>query len=159
MKSGETVLVDPETTIQRITLIFFAFTNVGAFLGIATSYAEKRVGFWLAYLLPGIVYFLLPIILALTCKRTIRHPPNGSELTNAFRIVTTAVRRNNGKLWVKDFWEKAKPFMLANEGVTTWKGGPIPWNDKLVDDVRRFVYWRPDARPFTNVLLEPWKLA
>jgi hypothetical protein len=63
LKSGEKVLVDPETTIQRMMLIFYGLINVGAFFGIATTYAEKDVGYWLAYLLPGIMYFLLPIIL------------------------------------------------------------------------------------------------
>ena len=38
LKSGEKVLVDPETTIQRIMLIFYGFINCGAFFAIATTY-------------------------------------------------------------------------------------------------------------------------
>lgn len=138
LKSGEKVLVDPETTIQRITLIFYAFVNVGAFFAIATTYAEKRVGYWLAFLLPGIVYFLLPVVLALTYKKTIRYKPKGSELTDVFRIITMAVKRSKGKMWGEAFWARAKPSVLAAEGITTWKGQPIPWTDKLVDDVHRY---------------------
>lgn len=63
--SGEKVVVDPETTIQRIMLTFYAAINVGAFFAIATTYSEKYVGFWLAYLLPGVFYFLLPLLLLL----------------------------------------------------------------------------------------------
>ena len=53
LKSGERVIVDPETTIQRLTLTFYgrlyfvlhcllanmieALVNVGAFFGIATT--------------------------------------------------------------------------------------------------------------------------
>lgn len=131
------MLVDPETTIQRISLIFYAFVNVGAFFAIATTYAEKRVGYWLAFLLPGIVYFLLPVVLALTYKKTIRYKPKGSELTDVFRIITIAIKRSKGKMWGAEFWERAKPSVLAAEGITTWKGHPIPWTDKLVDDVHR----------------------
>jgi hypothetical protein len=63
LKSGEKVLVDPESTIQRMMLIFYGLVNVGAFFALATTYSEKYVGYWLAFLLPGILYFLLPILL------------------------------------------------------------------------------------------------
>ncbi|KAF2093282.1 putative MFS peptide transporter [Rhizodiscina lignyota] len=142
LKSGEKVLVDPETTIQRITLLFYAFVNIGAFFAIATTYAEKRVGYWLAFLLPGIVYFLLPLVMLLTYKKTIRYPPKGSELTNVFKIIGLAIKRNKGKVWGKGFWERVKPSVLAREGIT------VEWTDKLVDDTRRtmvacmmFLYW------------------
>ena len=54
LKSGERVVVDPETTIQRVMLIFYGFVNVGAFYAIATTFVEKYNGYWLAFLLPGI---------------------------------------------------------------------------------------------------------
>lgn len=55
LKSGEKVIVDPETTINHLTLYFHASANVGALFPIATVYAEKLMGFWLAFLLPGTV--------------------------------------------------------------------------------------------------------
>ncbi|KAJ8131049.1 hypothetical protein O1611_g2580 [Lasiodiplodia mahajangana] len=66
LKSGEKVLVDPETTISHILLIFYAFVNVGAFFSIAVVYIEKYRGFWLAFLAPGIIYFLLPVLLGVS---------------------------------------------------------------------------------------------
>lgn len=45
LKSGEKVLVDPETTISHILLIFYAFVNVGAFFSIAVVYIEKVCDF------------------------------------------------------------------------------------------------------------------
>ncbi|CAK7227198.1 peptide transporter ptr2 [Sporothrix curviconia] len=67
--AGEKVIVDPERTIQRILLIFYAMINIGSFFAIATTYTEKYVGFWVSFLLPGIVYFLLPALLLAVYKR------------------------------------------------------------------------------------------
>lgn len=61
LKTGEKVIVDPGTTIQSMLMIYYWAVNVGAFMQVATSYAEKRIGFWLAYLVPGIVYIIMPI--------------------------------------------------------------------------------------------------
>lgn len=41
LKSGEKVLVDPETTVSHILLIFYAFVNIGAFFAIAVVYLGK----------------------------------------------------------------------------------------------------------------------
>lgn len=131
LKSGERVLVDPEVTIQRIMLYFYSMINIGAFFAIATTYAEKYVGYWLAFLLPGIVYFLLPILLGFMYKRTIKKPPMGSELTDFFKIVGMAIKQNKGKLWGKNFWHGAKPSVLAEKGVQ------VAWSDKAVEDVHR----------------------
>lgn len=131
LKSGEKVLVDPETTIQRIVLWFYAFINIGAFFAIATTYAEKRIGYWLAFLLPGIVYLALPIILLGLYKKILKKPPSGSELTNVFKIIFTAVKRNRGNFFAKNFWDKARPSRLSQEGIS------VPWDDKLVKDVGR----------------------
>lgn len=38
LKSGEKVIVDPETTINRIMMIFYSCVNVGAFFAIGMSY-------------------------------------------------------------------------------------------------------------------------
>lgn len=48
LPSGEKVLVDPESTVQRIMLIFYALINIGAFFAIATTYTEKYIGYWYA---------------------------------------------------------------------------------------------------------------
>ena len=48
LPSGERVIVDPAVTIERMLLYYYWATNIGAFFGVATTYAEKRIGFWLA---------------------------------------------------------------------------------------------------------------
>lgn len=134
LKSGEKVIVDPETTARRTMLIFYAFVNIGAFFMLATTYSEKYVGFWLSYLEAGIVYFLLPILLFAIYKRTYKAPPNGSsDLTNAVKIIWTALKRNKFRVWRKGFWDAAKPNVLATQGVY------VDWDEKLVEDVRRTI--------------------
>nr|OQO23868.1 hypothetical protein B0A51_05880 [Rachicladosporium sp. CCFEE 5018] len=44
LPSGEKVVVDPEVTVQRIMLYFYASMNIGAFFAIATTYSERIVG-------------------------------------------------------------------------------------------------------------------
>lgn len=105
--------------------------------GIATVYAEKDYGFWLAFLLPGILYFLLPLVLAGTAKRTVRHPPNGTVLSAVASILAMGIRRSKGRVWRADFWENVKPSVLAAQGITTFRGKPIAWTDKLVVETQR----------------------
>lgn len=134
LKSGEKVIVDPEATTNRIMLLFYGFVNVGAFFMIATTYAEKYVGFWLSFLLAGIIYFLLPILLVAMYKKTYKRPPAGnSEVSRAFTIFWTALRQNRFQLWRKDFWDRATPPRLQEKGIT------VSWTDKNVKDVSRTV--------------------
>jgi dipeptide/tripeptide permease len=137
LKNGTKVIVDPELTINRISLIFYCFVNVGAFLGIGTAYAEKRVGFWLAFLVPGVVYFMLPLLLLATKHKTYRRAPNGSDMDQFFRVFSFAVLHNKFNFFKKGFWDSVKPSVLRAQGIDTYRGKPITWDDKLVEDVRR----------------------
>jgi proton-dependent oligopeptide transporter, POT family len=127
------VLVDPETTVQRIMLIFYASINIGSFFEIATTYSEKYVGYWLAFLLPGIIYFLLPFLIWFLYKRLVKKPPVGSEFTRFVKITLRAIKENNGNLFVPSdaFWGKAKMGTLREKGVN------VSWSDKNVKDVQR----------------------
>ena len=133
-KSGERVIVDPEVTVQRIMLTFYGLINVGAFFGLATTYAEKDVGYWLAYLLPGILYFLCPLVLLFAYKRTVKKPPQGTVINDAFKVIGTAIRKNGfRKFGRKGYLDAAKPSTLAAAGNTS----PVPWDDTFVEDVGR----------------------
>ncbi|MCJ1395136.1 hypothetical protein MMC18_008017 [Xylographa bjoerkii] len=137
LKSGEKVIMDPEATIQRVMLIFYGLINVGAFFALATTYCEKDVGYWLAYLTPGILYFLLPILLIVLNKHIVKKAPDGSVLTNVFKITGMAIKQNNFKFWGKGYFDAAKPSVLAAKSITTFNGKPIPWTDSMVDDTAR----------------------
>jgi dipeptide/tripeptide permease len=125
LKSGERVIVDPESTIQRIMLWFYGFINIGAFFAVATSYCEKYVGYWLAFLLPGIVYFLLPALLWYLNDKLVKYPPSGSKLNKVWKITTVAFKYNKGQFWKSSFWDVAKPSQLAARGITTFNHKPI----------------------------------
>ncbi|KAI0399455.1 POT family protein [Xylaria palmicola] len=131
LKSGEKVLVDPETTISHILLIFYAFVNIGAFFSIAVVYIEKYRGFWLAYLAPGLIYFLLPVLLAAMYKRTIRKKPIGSDLTRFVKITIAALKKSKGNVFSKNLWHNVKPSTLAAGGTV------VGYSEKDVSDVQR----------------------
>ncbi|KAJ5689353.1 hypothetical protein N7462_003745 [Penicillium macrosclerotiorum] len=132
LKSGERVIVDPDATTTRTMLIFYGFVNVGAFYMLVTTYSEKLVGYWLAFLLAGIIYFLLPILLLLIYRRTYKQPPSrSSELNQALKIISVALRENKFKVWRKDFWNAAMPANLQAKGIL------VTWTEKAVIDVAR----------------------
>ncbi|WVQ80548.1 hypothetical protein IAT38_002653 [Cryptococcus sp. DSM 104549] len=140
-KTGERVILDPQTTIQRYLLIFYWCINVGGFFAIASTYSARFVGFWLAYLLPGIVYMLMPIVLVICYKRLYKAPPQGSVTLEAMKVCWLAIKK--GGLWrmIKGgeaFWETAKPsYILAHEGeVDTNK---VFWDDLFVDEIRQSI--------------------
>jgi dipeptide/tripeptide permease len=130
LKSGERVIIDPEATVSRILLWFYLQVNVGAFFALATTYSEKRIGWWLAFLLPAIIYFMLPIMLAIMYKRTVKVKPTGNELTKVAGVIRAAIKQNGiMKLGSKNFLDAAKPSVSGNSAVG--------WNDKFVDDIKR----------------------
>ncbi|KAF2720509.1 POT family protein [Polychaeton citri CBS 116435] len=136
-KSGERVVVDPESTIQRIMLWFYMLINVGAFFALATTYTEKYVGFWLSYLLPTIFFAGLCPLLWYLNSRLVKEQPDGTVLTKVWKITACAIKYSKGKFWSKKFWDTAKPSVLADKGVTTFTGKPTEWTEKDVTDIKR----------------------
>ncbi|KAF9219028.1 PTR2-domain-containing protein [Gyrodon lividus] len=140
-KSGERVIVDPTLTTSRIYMYFYLFINIGALVGqIGMVYAEKYVGFWLAYTLPTIVFFISPIFLWLGYGRYRTSPPTGSVLATSFRVWRHAAKGRWSwnpvkcirQLTADDFWESAKPSKVAGE-----KPEWMKFDDNWVDEVRR----------------------
>ncbi|KAL2141124.1 hypothetical protein VTI28DRAFT_2783 [Corynascus sepedonium] len=136
LKTGERVIEDPESTTERVMLWFYLMINIGGFMGVATAYSEKYVGWWLAFLIPLILYMPLPILLWFLHKRIVLHPPGGSDLPNVFRILGICFRRGGIKrIGRHGFWDLAKPSNIAAAGLSgRYK---TQWNDEFVEDVRR----------------------
>ncbi|KAL0572866.1 hypothetical protein V5O48_009096 [Marasmius crinis-equi] len=142
-KSGERVIVDPALTVARVYMYFYWFINFGALIGqIGMVYAEKYVGFWLAYTLPTVVFLMCPLVLWYGRNRYIRSPPTGSVLSMAFRLWNLAAKgrwsanpyATYKRLKADDFWENVKPSKLEREGRRpTW----MTFDDQWVDEVNR----------------------
>ncbi|PPR01223.1 hypothetical protein CVT26_015298 [Gymnopilus dilepis] len=139
--SGERVIVDPALTTLRVYMYFYLLINVGALVGqIGMTYAEKFVGFYLAYTLPTVIFLLCPIILFIGRKRYSRTPPTGSVLSTAIHLFRHAAKgkwslnpvTTYKNLNAPGFWENAKPSKVV---------GPKPswmnFDDQWVDEVQR----------------------
>lgn len=153
--TGERVIQDPEATTERVMLWFYLMINIGGFMGVATAYA-KYVGvsprnttqnpvaaeetntlkWWLAFVIPLILYLPPPLLLWFLHKRLILHPPGGSDLPNVFRILGICLRRGGIKrIGRPGFWNLAKSSHIAAAGLQdTFK---TRWDDDFVEDVRR----------------------
>lgn len=134
LKSGERVIQDPESTAERVMLWFYLLINVGGFMGVATSYTAKYVGWWLSFLIPTILYMPLPPLLWFLKKRLVLHPAGGSDLPNVFRVLGISLRGAGLTGFGRHgFWEHAKPSVIAAKGLSI----KTHWNDQFVEDVRR----------------------
>jgi dipeptide/tripeptide permease len=134
LPSGEKVIEDPEATTERAMLWFYLLINVGGFMAVPTSYSEKYVGWWLAFLLPLLLYAPLPVLLWFLGKRLKLQPPGGSDLVNVFRVLGICFSRGGWKRFGRGgFFELAKPSVIAQSSHPI----EVPWNDQFIEDVKR----------------------
>ncbi|CAF1045440.1 unnamed protein product [Adineta ricciae] len=89
---GKRKIVDPKVTVQSMFNWFYWAINIGAISSIATTNIEKYYSFWLAYLVPLVVFTGSIVVLILGRKRYILSPPMGSLLLRAGRVVIKAIR-------------------------------------------------------------------
>ncbi|PSN67687.1 peptide transporter PTR2-A [Corynespora cassiicola Philippines] len=140
-RNGERVIVDPAVTTTRIYNWFYLFINLGALAGqLGMVYAERYVGFWLAYLIPT-AFFIFAIPVLLICKKFyILRPPSGNVMGPAFKLlfkalgnglsvnpVTTWKNWNSGNMW-----DKVKPSYLGANKPSWYR-----FDDAWVDEVAR----------------------
>ena len=140
-KSGERVIVDPTVTAARLFDFFYLMINIGAIAGqVAMPYAEKYVGFWLAYLLPTIVFLICVPILYFARNNYVKTPPSGSVLSNALKLLALANKGRfswNPAQYIRnvsgsDFWDNVKPSKLG-ASKPVW----MTFDDQWVEEVRR----------------------
>lgn len=140
LPSGESVIVDREKLMQRVTLYFYWSINIGAFFQLATSYMERRIGFWFAFFIPIIVYMIVPAVFWYLQPRLIVKEPEGSALTNATRILRVSYRKG----WLRrlkngTFWDHALPSEMEKRGETYTKKTPVSWTDQWVLNVKQTI--------------------
>ncbi|KAH0369073.1 PTR2-domain-containing protein, partial [Aureobasidium melanogenum] len=130
LETGERVIIDPAVTNSRIFLYFYFCVNIGSLTGqISMVYVEKFVGFYLAFLLPTILFVAAPIVLFLNRKNYILSPPTGSILSKFFRMLGFTWKNRQGKF----NWDVAKPSNVPVEHRPAW----ITYDDAWVEEVKR----------------------
>ncbi|WVW85050.1 hypothetical protein I302_107086 [Kwoniella bestiolae CBS 10118] len=105
LPNGEKVIVIRESTIQKIMSAYYGSINVGAFVAISSTFAEKYVGFWLAFLIPGLIFLIMPFILRLIHAHLVPSPePSSSALIDTYHQARTYLssRHNTPKLEEED---------------------------------------------------------
>lgn len=121
----ERVIRDPVITIQRIYMYFYWMVNIGSLLGPLTmTYVEKYVGYWVAFLLPTVMFCFCPVVLWFCGGKLIITPPTGSVLPNALRLWSLAQKgkwswnpiKTRKNLTSASFWNDVKPKKLEREG-------------------------------------------
>ncbi|KAL2828415.1 POT family-domain-containing protein [Aspergillus cavernicola] len=139
-KTNERFIVDPAQTITRVFLYFYFMINLGALVGsVGMVYAEKYIGFWLAFLLPTVMFSLCPVVLFVCRHKYYSTPPTGSVVAKAFRLWALAMKPhwtwNPRKLMrnckAPGFWENVKPSNVRRKPY--W----MTFDDQWVDEVRR----------------------
>ncbi|EXJ64447.1 POT family proton-dependent oligopeptide transporter [Cladophialophora yegresii CBS 114405] len=142
LPSGERVIVDPTVTTSRIFLYFYLCINIGSLVGqIGMVYAEKYVGFWLAYMLPTVLFLFAPVVLALCRKRYVLTPPTGSVFAKFWKLWAYATKgrwsinpvRTYKNFSAPDFWERVKPSRIPAAERPAW----MTFDDAWVEEVRR----------------------
>ncbi|KAF1840410.1 di/tri peptide transporter 2 [Cucurbitaria berberidis CBS 394.84] len=124
-KTGERVIIDPAITIQRIYMIFYFCINVGSLSALATPYMERDIDFWTAYLLCLCVFFVGTLVLVLGRKAYVVRPPQGSVVTDAFRVIFMMIKNRS--------MDGAKPSYQAGLG----RDVKLRWDDHFVEEVKR----------------------
>ena len=141
-KKGERVIIDPAQTSARIYNWFYLFINIGALVGqISMAYAALYVGYYLAFLLPTIMFLLCPVVLIVFKKNYRLTPPQGSVLGPAMKLLFYATKGRwslNPVRTIKNFrsgsfWEDVKPSHIPAAKRPSW----MTFDDAWVDEVRR----------------------
>ncbi|KAG7092358.1 hypothetical protein E1B28_008718 [Marasmius oreades] len=137
LPSGQKVIVDPAVSIQNMITVYSWCINIGTFLSLPSTYAAKRVGYWLAYLIPGILFLIMSVGLVVVNRHIIKVPPQGSPLIDIFKMFNVIRLRNGfrGLLKRGESWDSARPCKL--EAIGGLPAGYITWDDDLIDEVKR----------------------
>ncbi|KAF8941322.1 peptide transporter ptr2 [Haplosporangium gracile] len=129
LKSGEKVIVCPDVTVQSIFNWFYWSINLGSLSAIITTNAEKYYAFWLAYLIPLIMFNGAVLALWFGKGKVVKSEPRGSVLIESFRVFSIALR--NGRNL-----DAAKPSVIQTRDPSEEATRGITWDDIFIDELR-----------------------
>ncbi|PGH16015.1 hypothetical protein AJ79_01995 [Helicocarpus griseus UAMH5409] len=123
---GDRVVADRTLTLQHIYNVFYWFTNIGSLSLIASTYLEKHVGFWAAFLLPLCsIWVSIPLLLFWQRSYEVKLTPEGNVLPQAGKVLVYSARE-------RCQLDAAKPaFQAAKYGRT------VPWDNLFISKIRR----------------------
>jgi POT family proton-dependent oligopeptide transporter len=131
-RKGQRVIVDPAVTNTRVFLYFYFAINIGATGGqISMVWVEKLHSFWLAFLIPTILFAFAPVVLLSQKKNYKLSPPTGSLLSKFVHLYIFVQKRS--KSFFSFDWELAKPSNVPVAERPAW----MTYDDAWVDEVRR----------------------
>ncbi|AAS54126.1 AGL365Cp [Eremothecium gossypii ATCC 10895] len=138
LPTGERVILNRDASLQRMSMTFYWCINVGSFVSLATGYSAQRVGYWLSFLIPLVLFLIMPAIL-LTLKNVKVTPPLGESLfAECLKVIKVCFEPG----WFKryrsgSFWRYAKPSNLRALGRTGWRRSKEGfYKESLVEDTR-----------------------
>ncbi|VUC26307.1 unnamed protein product [Clonostachys rosea] len=152
LKSGEKVVMSRELTITYIYNAFFWAENVVAIVTVATPVLERYVNFFAAYLVPGVVMWLILIPLLLAKRK----------FANTKTVEENVIPQVARALWfgvTSGFqMDAAKPAVQLDR-----KRRAVPWTDSFIDDIKTSlltcrvllifpVYWLCFNQAFNNLI-------
>jgi POT family proton-dependent oligopeptide transporter len=100
-----------------ILIDFYAAINLGSCGAISASFLARDQGYWVAFLVPTLIFLLVPLVLVVGKNNYVKTPPRGSILLETLRVITLALAPK----WsinpittirgcrAKDFWDPSKP--------------------------------------------------
>ena len=118
------MIISPTITIERIYTYFYLCINIGSMSSLFTSVLESRVGFWMAFLLPLLIFAFGFTVLVRERKSYIDRPPKGSVVLHAARIIWIA-------LWSRRNLDAAKSGHQRQE-----HRREVPWSDEFVEEIK-----------------------
>ncbi|CAG8663709.1 9131_t:CDS:2, partial [Dentiscutata heterogama] len=126
LKSGKKVIVDPELTISSMFHWFFLSLSFGSLSPLITTYIEKYHSFWMAFLIPTIMFLISVIVFVYGSNIYVKIPPNSSALLDLFNVFRLAFKHGRNL-------DNAKPSKFSLDAAKQYK---IKWDDKFVDQIR-----------------------
>lgn len=160
-KKGERVIVDRMLTLQYIYNVFYwygalcckhmeladmgRFTNIGSLSLIASTYLEKEVGFWAAYLLP-LCFVWIPIPLLLFWQRSFGKS-RGAVLCHSIYTVLEVLKTRQSTL-------RQLGMFFPRQGECLYTP---PENDS--DSMQQSLYSKPRnmVEPFRGIICLSWR--
>ncbi|KAJ6260023.1 hypothetical protein Dda_5668 [Drechslerella dactyloides] len=156
LRSGETVILSPALTIQRIYMMYYLTVHIGSLAVLGTSYMEKKLPleFTSAYILCLSVFLAGLLCLVWGRKQYATRPTKSRVFTNLFRVIWIMIK--NGHMDApKPSWRRERAG--GNDPLD------YPWDDAFIEEVTRAlvackvlsflpIFWTAYSQVSTNLV-------